>query len=170
MDLNMDQNMDQNAETNSIIYIQNWPGQYKPIVTKIMRLFSASCHPEFYLLIVVILYFFKKISILQLFIIYSSQIIVGIIKYLVKRPRPCDDAQGKIIRLEPMSLDHYSFPSGHTLNAFLLSIILKKNLGIDLSIISYLVGLSRVYLGVHYPSDILGGILLAKIILNFFQD
>jgi undecaprenyl-diphosphatase len=66
-----------------------------------------------------------------------------------------------------MNYDPYSFPSGHTFNSFLLYVILKKNLNINLSFLPFLVGLSRIYLGVHYPSDVLGGIILAKIILNY---
>jgi undecaprenyl-diphosphatase len=68
-----------------------------------------------------------------------------------------------------MTFDKYSFPSGHTFSAFLLYVIIKKNFNIDLKFLPFLVGLSRIYLGVHYPSDVFGGIILAKIVLQFIK-
>jgi undecaprenyl-diphosphatase len=160
--------MKEDAEINLIKDVQALPGIHLSIVTKIMRLISAPFHCKFYTLFVLILYFFKKISTSQVLILCSSQFIIFTIKYIVKRKRPYET--NKSIKLfEQMNFDPYSFPSGHTLNAFLLSFILKKNIGINLSIIPYLVGLSRVYMGVHYPSDILGGIILAKIILHLYK-
>ena len=160
--------MKEDAEINLIKDIQALPGKYQSTVTKIMGLISAPFHCKLYTLIVLILYFLKKVSTSQVFILCSSQFIIFTIKYIVKRKRPYE-ANKDIKLLEKMNFDPYSFPSGHTLNAILLSVILKKNININLSIVPYLVGLSRVYLGVHYPSDILGGMLLSKIILYMYK-
>lgn len=72
----------------------------------------------------------------------------------------------------------YSFPSGHAMGSiafygFIIFLLSKskinKNLKIFLSIIIgltiFLIGISRIYVGVHYPSDIIGGFLLGYIIL-----
>jgi undecaprenyl-diphosphatase len=156
--------MKEDTEINIIKYLQKLPGKHKSIVTKFMGFISAPFHFKLYILIILLLFLIGKITTSQLFILCSSQFIIFTIKYIVKRKRPFE-ASNDIQLLESMSLDSYSFPSGHTLNVFLLSYILKKNIGINLSVLPYLVGLSRVYLGVHYPSDILGGLILTKIIL-----
>ncbi len=158
--------MKEDAEISLIKDIQSLPGEHKELVNKIMAMISAPFHCKLYIFIIVVLYFFGKITTKQIFILCSSQFIIFTIKYIVKRKRPFE-ASKDIKLLEPMNFDPYSFPSGHTFNAFLLSYILKKNINLDLHILPYLVGLSRVYMGVHYPSDILGGIILAKIVLQF---
>ena len=135
-------------------------------ITKIMKSISAIFNYKIYIFIILILYFFNKLTNLQLIILSSSQFIIFAIKYIFKRKRPYMVSKD-IKLLESDYFDEYSFPSGHTLNACLLSYFLKKNLNINLNVLAYLVGLSRVYLGVHYPSDIIGGILLTKIILYF---
>ena len=58
----------------------------------------------------------------------------------------------------------YSFPSDHTAIAFVMGLIVFidwRKFGIILLILSLFVGLSRIFVGVHYPLDILGGILTA---------
>jgi undecaprenyl-diphosphatase len=157
--------MKEDTEINIIKYLQQLPSKYKNIVTKLMRLISSLFHCKLYIIIVLFLYLIEKINTFQVFILFSSQFIIFTIKYIIKRERPfIVDKDIKLLEL--MNFDTYSFPSGHTLNAFLLSYILQKNIGINLSFLPYLVGLSRMYLGVHYPTDIVGSLILSKIILH----
>lgn len=157
--------MKEDTEINIIKYLQQVPSKYKNIVTKLMRLISSLFHYKLYIIIIVFLYLTKKINTFHVFILFSSQFIIFTIKYIVKRERPfVVDKDIKLLEL--MNFDTYSFPSGHALNAFLLSYILQKNIGINLSFLPYLVGLSRMYLGVHYPTDILGSLILSNIILH----
>lgn len=160
--------MKEDAEINIIKDLQKLPGKHKTMVTPLMGLISAPFHCKLYVLIILFLYLIGKITTPQVFMLCSSQFIIFTIKYIVKRKRPYETSKD-IKLLEHMSFDPYSFPSGHTMNAFLLSYILRKNIGINLNILPYLVGLSRVYLGVHYPSDILGGIILTKIVLHLHK-
>ena len=158
--------MKKDIEIEFIKNLQKLPGENKQAVNKLMAWISAPFHVKLYIFIIGLLYWFGKITKRQIFILCSSQFVIFAIKYLVRRKRPFQSSS-QVELLEPMNFDPFSFPSGHTLNAFLLSYILRKNININLGILPYLVGLSRVYLGVHYPSDIIGGFLLAKIILTF---
>jgi membrane-associated phospholipid phosphatase len=157
--------MKKDIEIILIKNLQNVPNKYKNTFTKIMRLISILFNYKLYILIIFVLYFSNIITIRQVFIICISQIILFLIKNIIKRKRPFNTNKN-IELLELDNFDQYSFPSGHTLNAFLLSQILQKNIGINLNILAYLVGLSRIYLGVHYPTDIIGAIILSKIIIS----
>jgi membrane-associated phospholipid phosphatase len=84
-----------------------------------------------------------------------------VLKVSIKRPRPYEDlADVHVNDIE--SADQYSFPSGHTAGAFALATMLtlrypKPAVYIPAFIWAGMVGYGRVYNGVHYPSDVLGG-------------
>lgn len=84
-----------------------------------------------------------------------------VLKNVVGRIRPYDFNEG--IALLIKSPSDFSFPSGHTTASFegAVSILLyNKKLGIVAVIIATLIAFSRLYLYVHYPTDVLFGALL----------
>lgn len=77
------------------------------------------------------------------------------------RPRPCDAWQEIEAHIAP--LDRFSFPSGHTLHAVTFSCLLGSVfLALTPLLLGFalLVALSRMVLGLHYPTDVLAGALL----------
>ncbi len=88
---------------------------------------------------------------------------VGVLLYkLLKRrtarPRPCDVRPG--IHSWLPAPDRFSFPSGHTLHAVAMTVVACDALPLltpALAPFAALVGVSRVVLGLHYPSDVLAG-------------
>ncbi len=77
------------------------------------------------------------------------------------RPRPYEVRQE--ITLAGMPLDKFSFPSGHTLHAVIFTVIALQYYPQLVTILlpfTLLVALSRVVLGLHYPSDVLAGALI----------
>ena len=86
----------------------------------------------------------------------------GILKNLVARTRPCD--VNKSIQLLIKRPWDYSFPSGHTAASFAsvtaLYLAGEKKLWKPALALGCVIAFSRMYLYVHYPTDILGGILV----------
>lgn len=88
------------------------------------------------------------------------------IKNLVARVRPYEVIEG-LTRIVGEQSD-YSFPSGHTAHAFAVSVVLllmlPKKLGAPALILAFLMGFSRLYVGVHYPTDVLGGAVIGTVL------
>ena len=86
----------------------------------------------------------------------------GLLKNLVARTRPCD--VNTAIQLLISHPTDYSFPSGHTAASFTAVAALyfsgDKKIWKAAIVLGILIAFSRMYLYVHYPTDILGGILV----------
>lgn len=90
------------------------------------------------------------------------------LKPLVARIRPYDlQAElGVTINLLIEAQHDFSFPSGHTIASFEAAVVLLKNskkMGIPAMIIAVLVTFSRMYLYVHYPTDVIVSIILGTL-------
>ncbi len=104
----------------------------------------------------------------------SFAMVIGLVvsnmtlKPLVARIRPYDlQAElGVAIKLLCEAQHDFSFPSGHTIASFEAAVVLLKNskkMGIPAMILAVLISFSRLYLYVHYPTDVLTSIVLGTI-------
>jgi undecaprenyl-diphosphatase len=93
-----------------------------------------------------------------------------VIKSLTGRARPCAVSANIILGTAP--LDQYSFPSGHTMHAVAFSMIATAHhpeLGWILAPFSCLIAMSRVILGLHYPTDVLAGGVIGAYVASTLQ-
>jgi undecaprenyl-diphosphatase len=97
-------------------------------------------------------------------IIVTDQTGYRLLKEFFARPRPCDVLSDVLTPLGCTGT--YSFPSNHALNNFAAAIFFYKlfpKLKWILFTAATLIAISRVYLGLHYPSDILGGAIIGLV-------
>jgi len=143
------------------------------IFTNIFKAISFICSPKFMIVLNVLLFIFiivkKKYKLLIIVLSSISSVIINnLVKIIVKRKRPD--------YLRMVMEKSYSFPSGHAMISVLFfgSIIYlvnkhnlkyKKLITFSLSTFILLIGISRIYLGVHYLTDVVGGYLLGFIVL-----
>lgn len=167
---------------NKIIYIDDIVYNYMAdnIInekrTNIVKIVTNIASPLMVIITAIVLIIFiknKKIKLSLAINLIGITLINNLIKVIIARPRP------NINRL--VSETGYSFPSGHSITSmvfygYLIYLIykyvdnkkIKIPLIIVLAILIPLIGLSRIYLGVHYTSDVLCGFLLGWIYLIIF--
>ncbi len=123
----------------------------------------------FWIVLAIVLLFFKKTRMagaaMGLALIFGLVIGNITLKPLIGRIRPYDFNPDVVLLVEKLS--DFSFPSGHTLASFegagVLMMTHRKTLGYPALVLAVIIAFSRLYLYVHYPSDVLVGILLGLV-------
>lgn len=159
-------------EGNILLWIQEYVRNdfFTPVMTFITKLGDAGM---IWIGIAVLMLCFKKTRKEGLLVGYSllGSLLVNniILKNLVARIRPYEVIEGLNILIEKPG--EYSFPSGHTGSSFaagvMLFLICPKKYGVPALILAFLISISRLYVGVHYPTDVLGGMLTGTLIAVF---
>lgn len=92
----------------------------------------------------------------------GSQLVVQLVKRVVPRPRPFLVIKDANV-WQNLILRDYSFPSGHTTASFALATVISFAHPIAALIVipaAMLIGMSRIYLGLHYPTDVVIGAII----------
>lgn len=167
-----------NFDMETLNFINN--NLHSPIMDKFMILITSIGNVGLiWILISLILMItpkYRKVGVMTICALILTTIIgEGILKHLIRRDRPFTSLPDiKLLITAPTS---YSFPSGHTGSAFaaagVLGSMIKKSRPYVITL-AILIAFSRLYLFVHYPEDVLGGIILglcsSQIVLYIFKN
>ncbi|NOQ27861.1 MAG: phosphatase PAP2 family protein [Bacteroidales bacterium] len=167
-----------NLDTQLFIFLN---GINSPFWDVVMRWISGSKSwiPMYLVIVAYIVYKFRWKAIITLVFIalvvtLADQISVKAFKEVFERLRPCHnpELQDIVHLVKNKCGGKYGFVSSHAANtfgvAFFLSLFFKnRNFSIFIFIWASVVSYSRIYLGVHYPFDVLGGAILGSVIGYF---
>lgn len=154
-----------------------------PILNSIMIwITSLGDAGKIWIVLTIVLLFYpktRKVGMMSAVALLGSLLINNyLIKNLVQRPRPFVTFTDLQIIIPTPS--EFSFPSGHTSSSFAAAAVfyrhLPKKLGLPSVILAGLIGFSRLYVGVHYPTDVIAGALMgillsymAEFLVNFLE-
>lgn len=150
---------------NILLWIQD--NLRNDILTPVMKCLSRIAdNGLIWIVIAVLLLLFsgtRKVGFTVGLSLLSNLLVMNLIlKNLVARVRPYEAIDG-LTRLVPAERS-FSFPSGHAGHAFAAAVVLycmlPKKYGIPALVLAGLISVSRMYVGVHYPTDVLAGAVI----------
>jgi undecaprenyl-diphosphatase len=150
------------------------------LLDKIMPLITALCNGGFIWIAISIYMISREDYEIEGYMIITSVVVTtiigeGIIKHIIKRTRPFIDLiENKLLISKPIT---YSFPSGHTASSFAAAgifLAMDNKFSILVVILASLIAFSRIYLNVHYPTDVVTGVILgilcSRLVITIFNN
>ncbi len=107
-----------------------------------------------------------------LFLILLVLVVTTVLKFLFASPRPEDIREVPIPVPGYFGFDVYSFPSNHASRAFACALFLSfrfKKWTVPFFVYAFLIGLAKIYVGAHYPADIIAGAVVG-LVIGFIFD
>lgn len=150
-----------------------WFQQFSPALDWPFRAFTFMGEEEFFLLLLPLVYWCldrrtgARLTVAFLLCAYTN----AVAKALAAMPRPPEYAPGQVKVL--WDATGYGFPSGHTQSAvvvwgYLAAQARRRWVWILAAVMMLFIPLSRIYLGVHFPHDVLGGYIIGAVLLFLY--
>lgn len=163
---------------NQILFMINW---HHSLFWDVVMWYISSIKIWIPLYVIMMIFILKRfgwkesikiIICVAVIILFTDQLCSSIIRPVVERLRPSNPANpisSLIITIHGYHGGKYGFPSCHAANTMALAVfyslvIKSKKILVAMLVWSVIVSLSRLYLGVHYPSDLLGGWIVGILI------
>lgn len=149
-----------------------WLQRASPTLDGVFKGFTFLGNEEFYLLLMPLVYWSidRVVGMRLIVLLLFSNLVNTSAKLLADQPRPFEiDPRVKAITQETSG----GFPSGHTQNTvalwgYLSFVVRRPWMWVLTAVLVVMVPLSRLYLGVHFPTDVLGGYVIGGIVLWLF--